>query len=142
MGIIKFTASNFEGNCDVDEDFAPLLTKMNEVAIKHGITVVVTSSLRADTNVKGAIVTPAIMSNHLVGHAIDCNLKKGTEYFNSVKMNDRTGADNDFINECKSFIKWGGEFHKNDPVHFDDRLNQTNPDLWKSKYDMLHNKIV
>ena len=142
MALINFKASNFEslkgGNIQVDEDFAPLLVKMNEVAVKHGINVIVTSAFRSDTNVKGAIVTPAQMSNHLVGHAIDCNLRKGKEYFNSAKMNDKLGADNVFIKECTAFLRWGGEFHNTDPVHFDDELNIKNPDLWKKKFAKFH----
>src|SRR5436190_15168508 len=101
MKTISFNASNFEGQCTVDEEFAPLLQQMNDIAVKHNLIVVITSSLRMDTNVAGAIVTPAQMSNHLIGHAIDCNVKSKTtgEYFNSKKMGDSTGPDELFLED-------------------------------------------
>lgn len=55
----NFTASNFKGECLCDEDFIPLLEKMNSIAVTHQITVIVISSYRKDANVVGAIVTPA-----------------------------------------------------------------------------------
>lgn len=141
MKIINFKASNFVGDCEVDEDFSTYLSKMNEVAIKHKITVIVTSAGRKDTNVKGAIVTPAQMSNHLVFHAIDCNLKSiiTGEYFNSEKMKDGKGLDEAFIQDVKECgLRWGGDFHTVDSVHFDDGLNIHNPELWKKKFNELH----
>ena len=141
MAIINFKASNFIGECLVDEDFAVYLSKMNEVAIAHKISVIVTSALRKDTNVKGAIVTPAQMSNHLVGCAIDTNLKSITtgEYFNSVKMKDAKGLDESFIQAVKECgLRWVGDFHTVDSVHFDNGLNIHSPELWKKKYEKLH----
>ena len=104
--------------------------------------VVITSSHRTDTNVKGAIVTPAIMSNHLVGHAIDCNVKSKTtgEYFNSKKMGDGTGPDELFLEDVdrNTDLRWGQAFNKPDSVHFDDALNIKKPAVWHEKYRLLH----
>lgn len=140
--IVDFTASNFEGKCRVDADFAALLTQMNAIAIKHGMNVVVTSSYREDTNVKGAIVTLAQMSNHLVGHAIDCNVKNRVtgEYYNSKKMGDGTGADELFLEDVdrNTDLRWGQAFNKPDSVHFDDALNIKKPTLWQQKYKEIH----
>ena len=57
MKTISFNASNFEGQCTVDEEFAPLLQQMNDIAVKHNLIVAITSSLRMDTNVAGATVS-------------------------------------------------------------------------------------
>lgn len=142
MKIVNYTASNFEGHCEVEETFVPYLVKMNNIALQHKMIVVVTSSLRKDANVKGAIVTPAQMSNHMVGHAIDCNLRSLAtgEYFNSKKMGDRTGLDEKFIKEVEATtgLRWGGEFNTKDEVHFDDGLNIHNPEKWHQIYNELH----
>jgi hypothetical protein len=142
MKIIKYTASNFEGECYVDEEFAPLLDQMNIIAIKHNMIVIVTSSGRKDTNVKGAIVTPAKMSNHLVYHAIDCNVKNKItgEYYNSKKMGDGTGADEIFLEDVdrNTDLRWGQAFNTPDSVHFDDAINVKRLDIWKQKYNELH----
>ena len=137
--IIKFTASNFEGDCNVDDDFVIHLEKMNEVAVKYNMIVIITSSFRKDTNVAGAIVTPAKMSNHLIGHAIDFNLKNiiTGEYYNSVKMKDGGGYDELFCNEVVAItgLRWGMAFQVADSVHFDDGINIINPELWHKKYN-------
>ena len=143
MKTVNFKASNFENECNVDEEFVPLLNQMNEIAVKHNMVVVITSSLRKDTNVIGAIVTPAQMSNHLVGHAIDCNVKSKTtgEFFNSKKMGNGTGIDEIFLEDVdrNTDLRWGQAFNKPDSVHFDDALNIKRPAVWVEKYKSLHN---
>ena len=139
----KFVASNFQGICNVDEDFLPVLTKMNEIAIKHNMIVIITSSFRKDTNVKGAIVPPAKKSNHLIGQAIDFNLKHKITgvYYNSIKLADDTGPDELFLTEVvKSIpnIRWGDAFKVKDSVHIDTALNLRNPVLWQEKYNKIH----
>ena len=142
MKTVSFTASNFEGECNVDEEFAPLLNQMNDIAIKHNMIVVITSSLRKDTNVIGAIVTPAQMSNHLIGHAIDCNVKSKLtgQYFNSHNMGDGTGADEIFLEDVdrNTDLRWGQAFNKPDSVHFDDGINIKRPVVWQQKFNSLH----
>ena len=143
MKIVSFKASNFEGNCNVDEEFAPLLNQMNEIAIRHNMIVVITSSLRKSTNVRGAIVKPATKSNHLIGHAIDCNVKSKVtgEFFNSKKMGDGTGADEIFLEDVdrNSDLRWGQAFKTPDSVHFDDALNIKKPLIWLQKFKELQN---
>ena len=141
MKLKNYIGSNFEGICLVDEEFIPLLKQMNEIAIKHDMIVVVTSSYRKDTVVKGAIVTPAKMSNHLIGHAIDCNVKnkKTGEYYNSKKMGDGTGDDEKFLEDVdrNTDLRWGQAFNNPDSVHFDDALNIKKPKTWQEKYTSL-----
>lgn len=135
----QFIASNFKGLCTIDEDFEAVLLLMNAIAVKYNITVIVNSSYRKDSNVKGAIVTPAKKSNHMVGHAIDCNLMLGGKLYNSVKMQADKGMIHNFIQEVKlSGMRWGGDFKAKDPVHFDDGLNIKNMPLWIKKYQAIH----
>ncbi len=135
----QFISSNFTGFCTIDNDFEDALIKMNDIAKKYSITVKVNSSYRVDANVKGAIVTPATHSNHMIGHAIDCNLVLNGILYNSVKMQADTGIVKQFINEVKATgMRWGGDFGKPDPVHFDDGLNIKNMPLWTVKYNALH----
>jgi len=136
----QFSASNFKGVCTIDDDFEQSLVKMNDIAIKYNITVLVNSSYRVDAIVPGAIVTPATHSNHMIGHAIDCNLQLNGVLYNSVKMQSDQGTVRQFINELKATagMRWGGDFGKPDPVHFDDGLNIKNMTLWTAKYNELH----
>ena len=139
--IVKFTASNFEGECFVDEEFVPKLVQMNAIAVKHNKVVIVTSSHRKSKKVKGAIVKPADMSNHMVGHAIDCNVRdKATgEYYNSTKMGDGTGSDELFLEDVdrNTDLRWGQAFKVKDSVHFDDAINIKRPAIWHQKFNTL-----
>ena len=138
---INYKASNFRNECIVDDEFAKELDKMNTIAIKHNMLIIITSSLRHSTDVKGAIVTPSKVSNHLIGFAIDCNLQSTVtnEYFNSVKMGDKKGIDLLFIEDIEknTKLRWGGRFKTVDYVHFDIPLNITNPKLWLEKFNSI-----
>lgn len=131
MGLIKYIGTNIKGDCTIDYDFKVSMDIINATARKYGIVVVITSSKRSSTNVPGAIVPPAKMGCHLVGHAIDCNLEVGKEYWNSKKMDNPSGVVLQFIEELESKgIRWGGRFAKKDSVHFDSGLNIKNPNKW------------
>ena len=140
--MINFKASNFKGDCFIDEDFKPYLDKMNNVLINHNMVCIVTSSFRKDTNVKGAIVKPAAMSNHMIGHAIDFNLlnKNTNEYFNSTKLGDGHGDDEACLRDIVKVtgLFWGEALNNPDSVHLDSRLNVKNPELWHQKYNAIH----
>lgn len=135
----NFVSSNFQGNCVIDEEFEPFLEKMNVIAQKYNIKVMVNSAFRVDTNVRGAIVKPATHSNHMVGHAIDCNLLHDGILYNSQKMQTDQGIIRQFINDLKAAgFRWGGDFGKPDPVHFDDGLNIHDMNTWMQKYNQIH----
>lgn len=141
MKLINYTNSNIQGECTIDDGFIPVMDHINEVCIKHDFTFIVTSSKRNSTLVKGAIVTPAQMSNHLVGHAVDGNLKnnKTGEYFNSEKMKDGKGDDEVVINEIEGVMtRWGGRFKEMDSVHFDSGLNLKNPLHWQELHKQFN----
>lgn len=140
MSLIKYIGSNIEGECLIDDLFKNSMDAINDTAKKYSIIVVIVSAKRNSTIVPGAIVTPAQMSNHLVGHAIDCNLKAGSIYYNSKSMQITTGIVKDFIDDLKALgLRWGGDFHEKDPVHFDDGTNFRNPDLWHKLNDDYNN---
>ena len=135
----QFISSNFKGLCTIDEDFEPVLKTMEAIARKYNITIVVNYSYRVDANVRGAIVKPATHSNHMIGHAIDCNLQLNGRLYNSTLMQTDKGIIRQFINEVKAAgIRWGGDFGKPDPVHFDDGLNIKDMAKWTIKYNKLH----
>ena len=140
--MITYTNTNIKGYnghvITIHEDFKQYLDKMNFIAVDLSIVVWVTSSLRHSTNVPGAIVTPAKMSNHLVGMAIDCNIQRGSVWYNSNGMASPIGAILDFILQCEAIgLRWGGRFAKPDPVHFDFPLNLKQPDKWHEIYNSL-----
>lgn len=133
MKLIHYTNTNIAGECIIDEGFVPVMEHINDVCKKHSFVFIVTSSKRASTLVKGAIVQPAQMSNHLVGQAVDGNLLniKTKEYFNHTKMGDGKGEDDDVIHEIEGVMdRWGGRFKATDTVHFDSGLNLKNPAHW------------
>jgi hypothetical protein len=125
-----------------DRDFFPCLDRLNKYASDCDVEIFVTSSTREPgRSVSGAIVTPASRSNHLVGHAIDMNLKSQSGFFNSQLLK----KDNlwNLPREIRAFIelvradselRWGGDFSKEDPVHIDDELNNRNLTLWEGKF--------
>ena len=88
----------------------------------------------------GAIVVPAKMGNHLIGHAIDCNLVDGKLFWNSIKMREGlTGNAKKFIDLVRAgkILRWGGDFHDKDEVHFDDGLNLSDAKKWHEIHDYL-----
>ncbi|MEM8907186.1 MAG: M15 family metallopeptidase [Bacteroidota bacterium] len=138
--LTTFTASNFQGKPVITNvAFVPHLQKINQYAVKNNVKVYVTNSYRRSTFVPGAIVPPASMSNHKVGHAIDMNLIYGKgQWANSQYLNpanrDKWAAPvrgflEDIIND--EVLRWGGNFHGDiDPVHIDDDLNHADPKEW------------
>ncbi|MFA6261092.1 MAG: M15 family metallopeptidase [Bacteroidia bacterium] len=147
--IKEFKASNFEGyngeKIMLDEEVHPRFIKMNDVAAKHGIIVVVMDSIRHGMDVVGAVVPPSKMSNHFIGYAIDFNLKKKStgEWFNNAKLRDDKGPDEAFCIEVVDTcgLRWGDAFKKKDAIHFDVPLNITNPVLWHVKYKAIKAEI-
>lgn len=134
MNLIKYTNTNFVGECIIDDGFVPVADHINDLCKKHGFLFVVIHSRRKPTDqLKGVIVPPSKMSNHYVGHALDGNLKHIAtgEYFNSKKMGDGKGPDDILIHDIENIMtRWGGRFKTEDSVHFDSGLNVKNPAHW------------
>jgi hypothetical protein len=132
----------FVGNeLRADADFFPSLDRLNQFAKDCDVEIFVTSSTREPgRTVAGAIVPPATRSNHLVGHAIDMNVRFEGRLFNSGALK-RANLSNlpvpvrEFIEMARDddTLRWGGDFNPEDPVHFDDDLSRSDPALWDSK---------
>ncbi len=146
--LITYRSSNFVGEpAKIHPDFEKTLKILGDAISKQGGQIHVTSSFRTTTNVKGAIVTPAKRSNHMVGHAIDCNIKKGADFCKSECMSaqDKPWVKAFFDSLPKSTMigdfRWGGMFRTKDPVHFDDGYNQ-NKTAWDEKYKEVQGKCA
>ena len=132
--------SRFDKAVRVDSNFATYLSRMNDLALQNDLYIIVQGEgfRRADTPVRNAIVPPSATSNHLVGYAIDINIRYNGRLYNSSDLrnfNNLPQAIKNFINGCKSSgMRWGGDFSTPDPVHFDVALNLNN----RSLYDRLY----
>ena len=135
---VKF--SRFDKAVRVDSNFANYISRMNDIAEQNDLYIIVQGEgfRRADTPVHNAIVPPAATSNHLVGYAVDINIRYNGRLYNSSDLgnfNSLPQAIKNFINGCKSNdMRWGGDFSTKDPVHFDVALNLNN----RSLYDRLY----
>ena len=127
----------------IDYYFAPIIKRINAYAEKYGLILYVTSSFRTPNSQKslsGTVVKPASMSNHLAGHAIDINIVYNNKWYSSTSLyrqnlNRLPYNVRAFINSIRQdrYIRWGGDFTNQDPVHFDDNLN-SNRDAWYNRY--------
>ena len=146
--LVYYDGSRFMGKpCRADVLFVPMLDKINAYAEEAEVFVVVTSSFRTTTNVRGAIVKPATFSNHLVGHGIDMNLKFGNnQYANSKVLRKYPDVPAPVKQFLKSIIddpdlRWGGKFHAQDPVHIDDGLNRRDRQEWEKRYEIMQKAV-
>lgn len=95
--------------------------------------------------VSGTVVKPASKSQHLIGHAIDCNIIDGNSWNNkkTFKANKETKNARKFIKAMKANgMRWGGDFkgkNKFDPPHFDKNLNAYSKDF---EYKYFFNQRV
>ena len=125
----------------IHESFLTDILAMEDVLRELGFVFWVTGSFRLnDQKLQGAIVDPAKRSNHLVANALDGNLQeiKTGEWFNSKKMGDGTGSDQNVIERLeKAGLRWGGRLKKNDEVHFDSGLNLKNQEKWQEIYNEI-----
>jgi hypothetical protein len=132
----------FDKAVRVDSSFAYRISLMNTLAEENNLYILVQGEgfRRADATVRNAIVPPSATSNHLVGHAVDINIRYNGKLYNSTALGQFDSlpqAIKNFINSWKSNgMRWGGDFSTKDPVHFDDGLNLKN----KSTYDQLYLK--
>lgn len=146
-----FGGSQFVGKPVItDRDFIPELLKINRFALDCGLQVHVTSSVRRQgVAVGNSIVPPASRSNHLIGHALDMNLKLDGRFFNSANLRKASlrrqlKPVRDFIKFIRddSILRWGGDFSAEDPVHIDDGLNQRDPNLWDQKLQIIQRELI
>jgi len=145
--LINYQASNFRGLTIANVDFISNLNKINQAAIDSKVLVRISgingSTFRIDgTYVPGAVVPPAKKSSHLVGHAIDMNVLYGAGYSHACNSSCLMSAKRpqpvtDFINAVKAAgMRWGGDFQKIDPVHFDDNYYYASPTKYAEQFKL------
>lgn len=77
---------------------------------------------------RGAVVTPATRSQHLIGHAVDLNIVTGSTVVTSAMFiaGRAPKAATDFVAAAVAQgLRWGGNFSDIDPPHFDDPVAST-----------------
>jgi hypothetical protein len=117
----------------VHKDFVASLGDINQAAVDAGVLFQVNQTMRiAGAPVGGAVVEPASSSQHLIGNAVDFNIIDGGKTIHSSKMKwaDLPQAAKDFITAVKAAdLRWGGDWEKRDPIHFDAFLDPKGPDF-------------
>ncbi|MCW8935350.1 MAG: M15 family metallopeptidase [Gammaproteobacteria bacterium] len=105
----------------------PLIQLMNKSANSLKLTIYINQALRLHgVKVTGSVVPPASKSQHLIGHAIDCNIVDGSSWNTSkdFKKKNQTANADKFIKAIKKGLyRWGGDFSQIDTPHFDKQLN-------------------
>ena len=146
-GIIQYRSRNDcitnEQPIRIHKDFEKSLLIMEEEAKNHELKLLVTSSLRSPLSPVGnAIVKPASVSNHHVGHAVDVNFMYKTICYGSRAFKGSTQIPDNITRficaVCKQGLRWGGHFGTPDFVHFDDKLNINDPEQYQRKLIQLH----
>ena len=144
MNIAEYQHSALVGKpCFIEEGFIVAMDRLCYYANECGLQLYIVDSYRDSTIVNGAIVTPATLSNHLIGHAIDANIVEGKMFWNHVKMEGQLSPNVEkFIETVNkdTVLRWGGTFVVKDVVHFDDALNIRNPTQWHELYNELTQK--
>jgi len=129
----------------ISRDALGMVKLMNDSAAKLGLTIVINQGLRLNkARVSGAVVPPATKSQHLIGHAIDCNIVDGNSWNNSRDFkNDRqtAGAEKFIARMKKASHRWGGDFSRVDTPHFDKQLD-SNSFSYDAKFYLNQNQIA
>lgn len=140
--LVRFISVHFEGEPVVaDADFLPALGQLERLAAGHDLRLVVTHTARLQQQaLTGTVVRPATRSNHLVGHAIDGNVRYRGRLYRSVELGEVASlpaAVRAFLDAVRTHapLRWGGDF--GDPVHFDDALNLRAPTIWDEKFPIV-----
>ena len=107
----------------VHPNFSESLDRLNDFAQGSGIEIYVTSSFRTSSNSQIRQISPATRSRHLIGYAIDVNVKYADKFYNSRLLskypNDLPDPVVEFIQHIidDPLLEWGGHFNVKDPVH-------------------------
>jgi len=120
----------------VHRGFLDSLAAIDEAAGAADINLKINQAFRVHgAKVSGAVVKPASKSQHLIGAAIDWNIENGGKAILAKNMVYSGLPDNVryFIDAVKEAgLRWGGDWKKRDPIHFDREIPATGTD-----YDML-----
>jgi hypothetical protein len=121
-----------------------LVTNINSKAKNKNITIKINQSFRENKiKVSGAVVTPAKKSQHLIGHALDCNIVDGDNWNNSTAFKNKkeTNKAKELITELKDLnYRWGGDFTPVDTPHFDIKIDH-NTFTYEAKF-FLNQRMI
>lgn len=116
----------FKDEIVISKGAKKLLEDLNEKAKKKSVTIKLNQAFREHgVRVSGAVVTPANKSQHLIGHALDCNIVDGTSWNNSSDFKNKKHTQNakDIVKDLKiAGYRWGGDFIPADTPHFDSKI--------------------
>jgi len=122
-----------------------MLKLMNETAAKLGLNIMINQALRLNNvKVSGAVVAPATKSQHLIGHAIDCNIVDGDTWNNSRDFRNHrqtVNAEKFIARMKKASHRWGGDFGRVDTPHFDKQLDASSFS-YDAKFYLNQNQIA
>jgi len=114
------------GELVVSSVMVTLLKHANEKAKELSLNINLNQTMRVNgIKVTSAVVTPASKSQHLIGHAIDCNIVDGDNWNTSKTFKDKKESENakKFITYMKEKgMRWGGNFSNVDTPHFDKQV--------------------
>ncbi len=127
----------------VHKNFLPVIQIMENLAAQNDLKLLITSSYRIPgRKLSKKIVKPAVLSNHHAGHAVDLNVDYHWKRYESKDLKNSSHEALPetvlrFINALRSIetVRWGGDFTREDPVHFDIAINTTDPLLWQTYAD-------
>ncbi len=127
----------------VHREFLTYMRKLDRIAEKHDVTLLVLNSYFKPGNyVNDFHVPPARYSNHYAGFAFDADIVYKDERFRfphlrKSRMRHLPDAVSGFLNEVREDpdIRWGGDFKTEEPVHYDVALSSKDPILW-NEYKM------
>ena len=91
VSLVEYNGNRIQGHRGtqilVHETFLYIINQVDAYAVKHNVNLIITQSYRSpEKRVKDAVVTPAIRSNHLAGHAIDFNFVDGFHVYESKDL--------------------------------------------------------
>ena len=119
-------SSRCDGEMVVSKEMLEYLKSANSKAKELALKSVINQAMRlSNSKVSGAVVTPATKSQHLIGHAIDCNIVDGDNWNNSKTFakGEETENAKKFISAMKTKgLRWGGDFADTDTPHFDKQV--------------------
>lgn len=129
-GFKKITSISVQtGEMVISNVALQLLKDINSQAKAKSVTIIVNQTFRVHgVKVTGAVVIPATKSQHLIGHALDCNIVDGNNWNNSLAFKNNKATDNakKLIEEIKKLgYRWGGNFDTVDTPHFDKNIRST-----------------
>jgi len=141
--IREYVSDNIRGHRGqqilIHQDFLDPMRRLDGYARMSGVKILVVHSYRRPRAVlTDAKVVPGQRSNHLAGHAVDINIRRGLwlyvfEDLKKASLPELPSPVREFIRLVREDpgMRWGGDFEEEDPVHIDDGLNLSDHQKWQ-----------